>query len=175
MPGNVVGGGWRARIGRCLFYLFTFALAIMWALPMAWAVVASLRPASDPLGRGDVWFAFPLTLENYQRALSLAPFGQYYVNTIVVILMILSVQLVTITLAAFAFANYDFPGKRVLFYLVLLQLMIPTTALLAPNFSTIRWLGLFDTRLAIAIPYFGSAFGTFLMRQVFLEIPRDLV
>lgn len=150
-------------------------LAILWAVPMVWAMVASLRPASDPLGRGDVWFAFPLTLENYQRALTLAPFDQYYINTLVVIAMILGVQMVTITLAAFAFAHYDFPGKRVLFYLVLLQLMIPTTALLAPNFSTIRWLGLFDTRLAIAIPYFGSAFGTFLLRQVFLELPRDLV
>ena len=53
--------------------------------------------------------------------------------------------------------------------------MIPTTALLASNFATIRTLGLFDTRLAIAIPYFGSAFGTLLMRQAFLEVPRDLV
>ncbi|HAJ37582.1 MAG TPA: ABC transporter permease, partial [Chloroflexi bacterium] len=127
MPGNVMGGGWRARIGRSVLYAFTFALALLWAVPMAWAVVASLRPATDPLGRGDVWFAFPLTLENYTRALSLAPFGQYYINTIVVILMILAVQMVTITLAAFAFAHFDFPGKRVLFYLVLLQLMIPTT------------------------------------------------
>ncbi|HHY54849.1 MAG TPA: carbohydrate ABC transporter permease [Chloroflexi bacterium] len=175
MSGNVMGGGWRARLGRSVLYITTFALALVWAVPMAWAVVASLRPPTDPLGRGDVWFAFPLTLENYTRALALAPFGQYYVNTIVVILMILAVQMVTITLAAFAFAHFNFPGKRAIFYLVLLQLMIPTTALLAPNFATIRALGLFDTRLAIAIPYFGSAFGTFLLRQVFLDIPRDLV
>jgi sn-glycerol 3-phosphate transport system permease protein len=175
MPVETPGRSWRSRVSRILLYGFTFALALIWATPMAWAIVASLRPASDPLGRGDVWFAFPLTLENYTRAWSLAPFGQYYVNTIVVITMILAVQMVTITLAAFAFAHFDFPGKRVLFYLVLLQLMIPTTALLAPNFSTIRWLGLFDTRTAIAIPYFGSAFGTFLLRQTFLDIPRDLV
>jgi len=99
----------------------------------------------------------------------------YYVNTIVVVLMILSVQLITITLAAFAFANYDFVGKRFLFFFILLQMMIPTEALLAPNFATIRVLGLFDTRLAIAIPFFGSAFGMLLMRQAFLEVPRDLV
>ncbi|MFQ5576474.1 MAG: carbohydrate ABC transporter permease, partial [Anaerolineae bacterium] len=68
-----------------------------------------------------------------------------------------------------------FMGKRWLFMFTLLQMMIPTTALLAPNFATIRQLGLFDTRLAIAIPYFGSAFGTFLMRQSFLGVPRDLV
>lgn len=175
MPSKAAPRSFDARLGSALLTIFTFVLAILWAVPMAWAVVASLRPPTDPLGRGDVWFAFPLTLENYTRALTLAPFGQYYVNTVVVISMILVVQMVTVTLAAFAFAHYDFPGKRALFYLVLLQLMIPTTALLAPNFSTIRFLGLFDTRLAIAIPYFGSAFGTFLLRQLFLEIPRDLV
>jgi sn-glycerol 3-phosphate transport system permease protein len=89
--------------------------------------------------------------------------------------MILAVQMITIVLAGFAFANYDFFGKRFIFFFVLLQMMIPTSALLAPNFATIRELGLFDTLLAIAIPYFGSAFGTLLVRQAFLEVPRDLV
>jgi len=80
-----------------------------------------------------------------------------------------------ITLAAFAFANYEFRGKKFLFAFILLQLMIPTAVLLAPSLATIRHLGLFDTRLAVAIPIFGSAFGTFLMRQTFLGVPRDLV
>jgi sn-glycerol 3-phosphate transport system permease protein len=91
------------------------------------------------------------------------------------VLLILGVQLITITLAGFAFARYRFPGQRIVFFFILLQLMIPTTALLAPNFSTIRVLGIYDTILAIAIPYFGSAFGTFLMRQAFLGVPQDLV
>ncbi|HIQ06233.1 MAG TPA: carbohydrate ABC transporter permease [Anaerolineae bacterium] len=164
-----------ARLGRWLVALLTGVLAVLWAVPVTWALVASLRPASDPLGRGDVWFGSTLTLENYLRAWSLAPFGRYYLNTIIIVSLILGVQLVTITLAAFAFVNYRFWGKRWVFFFVLLQMMIPTTALLAPNFATIRRLGLFDTRLAIAIPYFGSAFGTFLMRQAFLEVPRDLV
>ena len=167
-------GRW-SRVGRWLLGLVTAVIAILWAVPLLWAIVASLRPASNPLGRGDVWFSFPLTLENYTRAWSLAPFGQYYINTILIVSMVLGVQLITITLAGFAFAHFDFWGKRGFFYFILLQLMIPTTALLAPNFSTIRQLGLFDTRLAVAIPFFGSAFGTFLMRQAFLGVPRDLV
>ena len=89
--------------------------------------------------------------------------------------MILGVQLITVTVAAFAFTHYRFKGKRELFFFILLQMMIPTSALLAPNFNTISKLGLFDTILAIGIPYFGSAFGTFLLRQAFLEVPRDLV
>ncbi len=151
------------------------SLAIVWAMPLLWALVASVRPFSEPMQHGDIWFGSTVTLENFRRAWSLAPFDKYYINTIIVVLMILGVQVVTVTMAGFAFAHYQFFGKKWLFIFVLLQMMIPTTALLAPNFGTIRTLGLFDTRLAIAIPYFGSAFGTFLMRQAFLGVPRDLV
>lgn len=162
-------------LGHWLTNLLGTALAVVWSVPVIWALVASFRPASDAMSRGDVWFSYTISPENYQRAWSLAPFGQYYINTIVVVLMILAIQLVTIVLTGFAFAHYQFIGKRWLFFFVLLQMMIPTSALLAPNFATIRWMGIFDTRLAIAIPYFGSAFGTFLMRQAFLDVPRDLV
>ncbi len=164
-----------SRWQRWFWTMLAWVMAALWAVPVLWAFAASLRPASEPLKRGDVWFGSTLTLENYVKAWSLAPFGRYYVNTITIVTMILGVQLITITLAAFAFAHYRFRGERVLLYLILLQLMIPTTALLVPNFATIRALDLYDTVFAIAIPYFGSAFGTFLMRQAFLEVPRDLV
>lgn len=163
------------RIGQEITTLLSTLLAILWSVPVIWAIVASFRPASDAMSRGDIWFSGNLTIENYTRAWSLAPFGKYYINTIIVVLIILAVQLVTIVLAGFAFAHYDFSGKRWLFFFILLQMMIPTSALLAPNFATIRWMNLFDTRLAIAIPYFGSAFGTFLVRQAFSQVPRDLV
>jgi len=164
-----------SRFLRWMLNLSSTALALLWSVPVLWALVASFRPATDPMSRGDVWFSTSVTVENYVKAWSLAPFGQYYFNTIFVVLLVLAVQLVTIVLAGFAFANYEFVGKKWIFFFVLLQMMIPTSALLAPNFATIRELGIFDTRLAIAIPYFGSAFGTFLMRQAFKEVPRDLV
>ncbi len=163
------------KFWQWLSNIFSIAIALIWSAPIIWAIVASFRPATEPISRGDVWFGSILTFENYAHAWSLAPFGQYYVNTILVVVLILVVQLITIVLAGFAFANYEFFGKRWIFFFVLLQMMIPTSALLAPNFATIRQMGLFDTRMAIAIPYFGSAFGTFLMRQAFLAVPRDLV
>lgn len=176
-------------------------LGLLWAVPIAWAVVVSFRPPEDSLGVGDVWFGETVTTRSYEKATDLAPFfpkledgrlmRSYYTNTIQFVLLTLIVQLVTITLAGFAFAHYDFPGKRLLFYFVLLQMMIPTAILLVPNFVTIREfstklllipksiyfkeMNLYDTPWAMAMPYFGSAFGTFLMRQAFLEVPRDLV
>ena len=175
----------RRNFSSGLVTLATAIMCILWAVPLLWAVVVSTRPLNDPLGRGDVWFGQTLTLESYQKVTELAPFfptitngqitGSYYQNTIQYVLMVLAVQLVTIPLAAFAFVHFEFPGKKLLFYLILAQMMIPTAILLVPNFRTIRELGLFDTTLGIAIPYFGSAFGTFLLRQAFLEVPKDLV
>jgi sn-glycerol 3-phosphate transport system permease protein len=185
-----------------LLNTFTVALCVLWSVPIAWATVVSFRPADDSLGAGDVWFSDRLSLSSYEKVVQLAPFfpdfkkggfpgHSYYVNTLEWVLLTLVVQVVTVTLAGFAFAHYDFVGKRLLFAIILLQMMIPTAVLLVPNFVTIRefstatlgipkalfykQIPLYDTPLAIALPYFGSAFGTFLMRQAFLGVPRDLV
>ncbi len=171
----VSGAKLRKRFTDVFLNVLTAVLAVGWASIIVWAVVVSFRPSSEPLGRGDVWFGSTLTFANYLKAWSLAPFGVYYRNTIIIVGMILIAQLITITLAGFAFAHQEFWGKKAIFFFILLQLMIPAAALLVPNFATIRKLGLFDTTLAVALPYFGSAFGTFLMRQAFLEVPRDLV
>jgi len=175
----------RARVSKWLVNLLTIALCILWAMPIVWAIIVSLRPPGDPLGRGDVWFGETISVESYEIANELAPFfprwqdgrltPSYYQNTLQYVLTTLGVQLITIPLAAFAFVHFDFPGRKFLFYLILTQMMIPTAILLVPNFVTIRELGLYDTTLAIAVPYFGSAYGTFLLRQAFLEVPRDLV
>jgi len=87
---------------------------------------------------------------------------------------LLAVQLVTMTMAAYAFARLQFPGRNVLFLLFLAQLMITPQSTILPNYITVSSLRLLDTRLAVMIPYFASAFGTFLMRQAFLTIPADL-
>ena len=170
---------------KWLVNALTITLCIVWAIPILWAIIVSLRPREDALGRGDIWFGEHLSVESYQIVNQLAPFfphvedGQltasYYQNTLQYVLTTLGVQLITIPLAAFAFVHFEFPGKKILFYLILAQMMIPTASLLVPNFVTIREMGLYDTSLAIAIPYFGSAFGTFLMRQAFLEVPTELV
>ncbi len=179
----------------------TVGLALIWLVPIVWAVIVSFRPPQDTLGPGDVWFSDSVTTESYDKAIDLAPFfpkiedgkltSSYYTNTLKFVGLTLIVQLVTVTMAGFAFAHYHFMGKNILFYFVLLQMMIPTAILLVPNFVTIREFSttdllipkaiyyhkfqLFDTTWAMALPYFGSAFGTFLLRQAFLEVPRDLV
>jgi sn-glycerol 3-phosphate transport system permease protein len=162
-----------ARVLRWIAAALGLCLALLWSMPLIWSLIASLRPAAEPFARGQIWFGSALSLGNYLRAFSLAPFALYFRNTLILVVMVLTVQLVTSSLAAFAFSFYRFRGERILFTLILTQMMIPTVALLVPNFQTIRVLGLYDHIAAMAVPFWGSAFGVFLLRQSFLGIPRD--
>jgi sn-glycerol 3-phosphate transport system permease protein len=167
----------RGRIRSLLNAIGLIVLAVIalgWAVPMIWAMAVSVHPPEEALSAGNLWFGSHPTLENYALAFTIAPFAQYYLNTIIIVFGILVVQLFTITLAGYAFARFQFRGQNILLFLILLQLMVPSSALIVPNYSTIRQLHLFDTLLAVMLPFFGSAFGTFLMRQTFKTIPRDL-
>ncbi|MFN8471084.1 MAG: carbohydrate ABC transporter permease [Anaerolineae bacterium] len=169
---NPTRAGSRRRNWLAIIVLTIFAIG--WLIPLIWVVLVSLRPADLPLREGDILFGSRPTLENYVTAFQIAPFGKYYFNTIFITVGVVIVQVITVTLAGYAFARYTFPGQNVLLFVVLLQVLIPFTALVVPNYATIRSLGLFDSRFAIMVPYFGSAFGTLLMRQTFKNVPRDL-
>ena len=146
-------------------------LALLWILPLAYAVWTAFHPAEFAT---RVAWAAPLTLDNFRRAWQAAPFARYFLNTALLVAMILAAQLVLSTLAAYAFARYRFRGQNVAFALVLVQLMIMPDILVVENYKTMARLGLVDTLLAIGLPYFASAFAIFLLRQTFLGVPREL-
>ncbi|MBK8026744.1 MAG: carbohydrate ABC transporter permease [Chloroflexi bacterium] len=154
-------------------WLLTGAVAIVWMLPLIFAVLVSFRPQAEPVSIGNIFFGSRLTLDNYQAAWNIAPWGWHYVNSILFVVGVLVVQIVTVTMAGYAFARLHFFGRGFFLFLILLQLMIPTAALLAQNFATIRTLGLYDTRWALMMPYWGSAFGVLLMRQTFRGVPLE--
>ncbi len=146
-------------------------LALLWVLPLAYAVWTAFHP-----GEYATRFALfaPLTLDNFARAWAAAPFARYFLNTVLLVTMILACQLVLSTLAAYAFARFEFAGKKLLFALVLVQLMVMPDILLVENYKTMARLGTVDTLLAIGLPYFASAFAIFLLRQTFMGIPKEL-
>jgi len=120
------------------------------------------------------WIPPRPTLQSFVDVIRIAPWLRYYVNTVAITGGIFAVQLITISLAAYAFARLRFKLRDFLFVLFLLQLMIPAQSIAVPNYMTISRLKLLDTRLAVQIVYFASAFGTFLMRQAFRTIPLSL-
>ncbi len=151
--------------------LAAWTLALLWILPLLYAVWTAFHP-SEYSTRFEL--LAPLTLDNFARAWEAAPFARYFLNTAMLVTMILCVQLVIGTLAAYAFARYEFRGRDIAFSLVLVQLMVMPDILLVQNYKTMSQLGLIDTLLAIGLPYFASAFAIFLLRQTFMGIPREL-
>ncbi len=157
--------------GRALETVGAWMLGILWLLPLLYAVWTAFHPAAYAT-RFDL-FA-PLTLDNLTAAWRAAPFSRYLLNTVMLVTLILAAQFVLCTMAAFAFARLSFPGRDLLFGVVLLQLMVMPDVLLVENYRTLVQLHLVDTILAIALPYLGSAFGIFLLRQTFMTIPQQL-
>jgi sn-glycerol 3-phosphate transport system permease protein len=148
--------------------------ALVMVLPFVWIVLTALKERNEVFSLIPQWLPAHPTLKNFAGVLDAMPFWRYYWNTLVVAFGILGVQLVTITLAAYAFARMEFRGRDVLFMLLLVQLMIAPQSTVIQNYLTISGLGLLDTRLAIMAPYLASAFGTFLLRQTFKSLPREL-
>jgi sn-glycerol 3-phosphate transport system permease protein len=148
-----------------------YGLAVLWLFPLVWAFWTSFRPRDQATS----WtFSLDFTLDNYAKVWDAAPFAQYYLNTFLIVTGVLAAQVITATLAAYAFAKLKFWGRDVLFVLFLVQLMVPADILIFPNYNVLRDLSLLDTKIGIMLPYFASAFGVFLLRQTFKTIPHEL-
>lgn len=146
-------------------------LAIVWISPLVFAAWAAFHTPEAALAF-DI--RAPLTTENFARAWDAAPWPRYFFNTVLLVTVILIGQLTLCTLAGYAFARFSFPGRDVLFMLVLLQLFVLPEVLIVENYAMVARLGLFDTVFGIGMPYMASAFGIFLLRQAFKSVPQEL-
>lgn len=156
---------------RVLDSTAAWMLAILWALPLLYAIWTAFHPTEFSTRFS---LTAPLTLENFANAWKAAPFARYFVNTIMLVTLTTGMQLVLCTLAAYAFARYDFRGKGIAFALILMQLMIMPDVLVVENYTTMSKIGVLDSALAISLPYMASAFGIFLLRQTFKSVPKEL-
>jgi sn-glycerol 3-phosphate transport system permease protein len=157
--------------GGMLETVAAWLLAVVWALPLVYAVWTAFHPGEFST-RFDL--TAPLTLDNFAAAWEAAPFTRYFLNTVTLVTMILIAQMVIGTLAAYAFARYEFKGRDLAFFLVLVQLMVMPDVLIVENHRTLSQFGLIDTITGIGLPYMASAFGIFLLRQTFKTIPNEL-
>jgi sn-glycerol 3-phosphate transport system permease protein len=168
----------RAALGKWLsrswLHLVLPPLTLLWLGPLVWILLTSLKTRTEVFDPDAGFLPAVLNFANYPATLAVAPFGTYLVNSILVTGSILIGQLVTITLAAYAFARLEFPFKRVLFTLFLLQVMFPIYAIFLTNFITLRELDLINTLPAMIVPFVASGYGTFMLRQSFRQVPSEL-
>jgi multiple sugar transport system permease protein len=162
------------RLGDVLAWLFLLALGALWAFPFLWMVSASLK-------RLDEIYAFPPTVlpealrwGNYVEAWTALPFSTFFANSAIVTVSVTFGQLATCSLAGYAFARLRFPGRDTIFLCYLATMMVPFPVTMIPVFILMRQLHLVDTLPGLILPGLFSAWGTFLMRQFMLNIPREL-
>jgi len=162
------------KVTSILLHVLLYALAALTIAPFIWMVLTSLKDISEIFAYPPHWWPRVLRPENYVAAFQAAPFGRFYLNSIFVATVVTLGQLITCSMAAFAFARLRFKGRDLLFYLFLGTMMIPYNVTMIPSFMILYWLGWIDSYKALIVPGLASAFGTFLLRQFFMTIPRDL-
>ncbi len=168
----------RVVLERLTSRVFSHALLIIASvvvgLPFFWMLTTSLKSDTEVGIFPPVWIPASLQWGNFAEVWNSAPFGIFYVNSIVTTIAGLVLEVIIGALSAYAFARIEFPHRDALFLVVLATMMIPGEMALVPNFLTIRTLGWVNSYPGIVIPYVSSAFGCFLLRQAFLAMPADL-
>ncbi len=166
---------WNLKRGDIFSFIILTIAAILVLMPLLWMFSTSLRPVSESFNLPPQWLPTEFRIENYIAPFeSNVPFEALFVNSMKITLAVTAGQLVTCSLAGYAFARLRFPGRNFLFILLLASLMVPGQVTIIPIFLLMRSLGLIDNHLAIILPGLISAFGVFLMRQFFKQMPQEL-
>ncbi len=161
--------------GPALIYGLLIVGMLATLLPFVWMASSAFKPTHEVRSYPPTLIPSTVTFDNFAVVFRDVNFGQFLINSFVVCALTMTGHLISGSLTAFGFARLRFPGRNVLFLLLLSTLMIPFYAYMIPRFMIIRSLGLYDSLLGVALPYlFGGPFYIFLMRQYFMSIPTDL-
>jgi multiple sugar transport system permease protein len=162
---------------RALLYAVLLVLAIPFVFPFWWMLTSSLKSANEVFAYPPRLIPEVLQWQNFVDIFTYQPFARQYFNSLYIAFLVTIGTIAVASLAGYAFARIRFPGKGILFVLLLSTLMMPTEVTIIPNFYIMQAIGLVNTHVPlIVIPIFGAAgvMGTFLMRQFFIGLPREL-
>jgi multiple sugar transport system permease protein len=174
-PARMVGTRSQRTVFPVVLHIVLTFFAITCLLPFIWMVSTSFKESYQVFVFPPEFLPNPWTVEGYRKIYTLAPLTSWVVNSLFVATSITFCQLLFSSLAAYSFARINFPGRDVIFMGYLATMMIPAQVTLIPGYILIKYLGWIDTMAALTVPFlFGSAFGTFLLRQFFLGIPTEL-
>lgn len=161
-------------IRRYASYAVLFAGLVPLLLPLYWMAATSLKAKREVFTAVPQWLPAHPAWDNYLLAWTAEPFARFFFNSIVVTTLIVVLQLVLASLAAFALSRFEFRGRRIIFWVIVAALIVPVQITFIANFMTLARFGLLNTYVALIAPYAASAFGTFLLRQAFAAVPRQL-
>lgn len=161
---------------KIVSYLLMTAIGIVLITPLLWMVFTSLKPMEEIVRYPPIFFPEKIVWQNYLDTITAFPFWRYARNTLLITVLVVFGNVLSNSFIAYGFAKLDFPGKKLMFALVLSTMMIPGFVTMIPQyvlFSKIGWVG---TYLPLIVPsFFGNAFNIFLMRQFYLSINDELI
>ncbi len=163
-----------ARLHDLLVYIVLSFVGIIFVLPFAWMVSNSLKSIREIYRLPPTFIPETLQLSNYVDAWTATPFNIFFVNSVIVSALVVIGQLFTASLAGYSFARLRYPGRDKIFLLYISLLMVPFTVLLVPLYVQMRSLGWVNSLNAVIIPFLFTPWGTFMMRQFMVTIPREL-
>ncbi|NLL48148.1 MAG: carbohydrate ABC transporter permease [Firmicutes bacterium] len=162
-------------VSLILRYTVLVLLSLVFATPFLWMLSSSLKRGVDVFAFPPQWIPSPIMWGNYVELFRLLPFFRFFLNSSYVSILSTFGQVASCALAAYALSRPRFPGREAIFYVLLATMMVPGQVTIIPRFLIMRGLGWLDTHLPLYVPhFFGGAFGTFMLRQFFLSLPREL-
>lgn len=164
----------RFDIGRFLIYAALITGAFFVMVPFVWMLVSSIKPPADIMVYPPEWIPRQIRIENFTELFSVAPFGRYILNTAIITSLCIIGQVVSSSLVGYGFARLTFPGRNILFTVLIATIIIPGEVTIIPNFILFTQLGWRNTILPLVVPaFFGGPFFIFLFRQFFKAIPAE--
>ncbi len=157
-----------------LMLLILVPVGFLILMPFLWMLTASLKVRGH-VSEGPLLFPTTFDFSNYTKAWQAAPFGRYYLNTLIVAVGIVASRLLIGSMAAYAFAILKFKGRDILFFIYMTTMMIPFYAIVIPLYLIIKDLHWFNTYQALIVPRMVDAFGILLLRQAFIGVPKDYI
>jgi multiple sugar transport system permease protein len=164
----------REKRHKMLVHLFLILGSAMMLIPFIWMVLTSFKTVSEAVRVPPTIFPDKWSLKTYKEATRLLPFGTFYFNTFMMVVIRVIVSTLFASMAAYGFARLNFPFKNALFIIVLIQLMVPPQIFIIPQYIIAQKLGWLDSIMGLALPGLVTAFGTFLLRQFFMGIPKEM-
>jgi multiple sugar transport system permease protein len=159
---------------KLVIYLVLLAGGVVMVAPLYWSLITSLKSPADAFDGRWLIALDRLYWQNYTEVAEILPFGRFFLNSLFIAASITILQLLTSSLAAYAFARLRFPGRDRIFLVYLATLMVPGQVTIIPLYFIIKYFGWIDQYSGVIFPAGFTALGTFLLRQFFMTIPRDL-
>jgi len=165
----------RKRRGPALIYAGLIMAGLLTVLPFVWMLLGSIKPDGEILNDPAGWLPHSPTLDNYRQWFVALHIGTFFRNSAIVAVVTVLGNLVFCSMLGYAMAKLDFPGKRLLFALVMVTLMVPGVVTFVPLFVVVAKMHLIDTYAGLILPFLTSPIGVFLMRQFIRSIPDSLI